>query len=265
MELNVKEFYWAVNHVSVGSVFDYIQMLISPTKVKSSLSTNTRSLTTILNFENKFLNGIRDNEIIELNFHQPNIEVLPHLKLFDSEVLSCELTKGKMHQVIKMNVKEAGSKKSANWNLAEAIPTKIHNNPQLANNQYFAEVNVDEEFSKQIQALRKIAFNTGKIYFTTNKKVLSIETGDRSQKFINTFQIELQEFDIPNGELSTNYDNIAICLDAQIFMSIMNQLDIEKEFKCKLAYKVSKRIGMLCVVDKDATETYLMPQIIENS
>lgn len=261
MKINLKEFEKVLTKASVGNSFDFVQLLVSPDKIKTSLSLPSRALVTILTLDNTFLEDMQPNDIFEMNFNNPNVEIIPHLKLFSTDVLECKFTKGIKGEIASIKVSEKETKMTAQWNLAMTSATKVFNNPSFVKDlEFFTEIVIDEDFAAKIQALKKIAYSTNKIYFSTDAdKNLSIETGDKKQKHVNTFQIELQEID---NSLSAYFNGIAICLDAKIFVSVMEQIESDGSFKIKIAYKPEKKIGMICITN-DGTETYIIPQIIE--
>jgi hypothetical protein len=260
MKLNLKEFEAILDKCSVGNTLDYVQLLVSADKVKSNLSLPSRELGTILTTDNKFLTGLGPNDIYEMNFNNPNAEIAPHLKLFVSEELECTITKAAKGEIASIKVTEKETKMTAKWNLASAIQARVFNNPSFTKDiQFFAEVVIDEQFAARVQALKKIAFASNKIYFSTSNKKLHIETGDRKQSHVNTFQIELQDVD---KSLPIGFEGIAICVNAKIFVSVIEHIATDKTFKVKLAYKPEKKIGMICVTN-DSTETYIIAQIME--
>ena len=261
MKIKLKEFENILNKVSVSNTFDYVQLLVSPTIIKSSLALPSRALITILTLENTFLVDMNESDIFEMNFNTPNMDIIPHLKIFSSNELKCEILKGARNEIATIKVAEKETKMSAKWNLGLACANKIFTSSSFSQDvTYFTEINIDEKFMSIIYSLKKIAYNTNKIYFSTDsEKILSIEVGDKKQQYINSFKVEIGKI---SDELSSLFNNIAICIDAKIFMSVMDQLPIDDNFKIKIAYKPEKRLGMLCITN-DKTETYVIPQIIE--
>ena len=260
MKINLQEFERVLNKTSVGYSLDFVQLLISPTQIKSSLALQSKALVTILTLENTFLEGMKPDDIFEMNFNNPNIEIVPYLKLFSIEKIDCVLNKGIKGEISSIKVHEKETKMTAQWNLALVSSTKVFNNPTFANGlSFFTEIVVTDDFVKKIHALKKIAYATNKLYFTTQEKTLNIETGDKKQKHINSFKIELQKI---SEELTKFFDSISICLDAKLFISVIDQISSDGTFKIKLAYKPEKKIGMVCITN-DTSETYIIPQIIE--
>lgn len=258
--LHCSEFLNAISKCSVGSTFDFFQMIVSKDSVKSGTTNANQSLVSILKFQNNFLDGIKESEVLEFNFISPAASIIPQAKLFSNNELKCSLGFSKGVAVSKVKVTEKETKTSATWNMGVPNASLIFsNNSKLKAFEPFVELEINKDFIEVAEAIRKAGSSSNKVYFTTLKNALRIEATDYKNDFSSNFNKTLTTLD-----LEPAYQHLIMCYDAPMFFSVLKQLDLAKEFTCKIIYKTDRKIAALMISCPDESEIYFMPSVIED-
>lgn len=259
LTIHTKEFLKILTKCSVGNTFDFFQLLVSQDEIKTGTANANQSLVAIMTLKNDFIDGLKPNDIFEFNFISPSASIIPQLKLFKKDDLKCKLTFSKGVCVSKIKVTEPDSKISAAWSLGVPNTSLIFsNNAKLKSFEPFTELPIDDKFIEIAETIRKASSAVNKIYFTTLKNSLRLEATDWKNDFSGNFNITLQEL-----ELENSHQHIILCFDAPMFFSVLKNLDIEKDFSCKVIYKADKKVGAIMISCKDNSEMFFLPSIIE--
>lgn len=257
--IHTKEFLKILTKCSVGNTFNFFQLLVSQDEIKTGTSNSNQSLVAVMTLKNNFIDGLKPTDIFEFNFITPAASIIPQLKLFKSDTLKCKLAFSKGVCVSKIKVNESETKTSVSWSLGVPNTSLIFsNNAKLKAFEPFTELKIDEKFIEISETIRKASSGINKLYFTTLKNSLRMDATDWKNDFSGNFNITLQEL-----ELENSYQHIALCFDAPMFFSVLKNLDIEKDFSCKVVYKPDKKVGAIMISCKDNSEMFFLPSMIE--
>jgi hypothetical protein len=108
--------------------------------------------------------------------------------------------------------------------------------------------NMNEDFAKIFNKVKKIGSKFGKIYFMVIDEVLSVVATDNQNSFSNILKIEIAELPkVPNLNVCFDYKNISN------FFSLLTN-----DFSVILAYVEERKLGMLEAANENKEKFFIM-------
>lgn len=235
MKINVENFKNVVKKATLNNSIDTVQLSIGPQKIKSRMISNDNTCIVILDIDNNVINVEKE---YEFNFSEPSQQLIPYLNLIDEEEADIIIKKEK---IILIN-----DEQKANINFCS--PSVVSTFQSEARKiDYFLTLDINEFFINAFNKIKKISSRFGRIYFTVENKIFSMETTDKTNKFSNGLKFDLEKID--------NVDNLVLTFTAKNIIDLMTVINNEN-FRLNFAYVHDAGVGSLFAESNDSSEKY---------
>ena len=241
MKINIDNFKEVLKKATINNIISTVQLKFIGGKITSSMISNDNNAISILNIDNDVLDT---NDEVDFNFLEPAQEVTPYLNIFDNNEVNIKIQKNK----IVLNDKNQQSR----INFCSPIIVTLFGKTDVKKDaHWFFETDIDEEFIKAYNKIKKIGSKFGRVYFDISNGKFIIETADKTNEFSNGLKIVLSDAkDVKDRNLCFLYTDLT---------SIMKVItESNKDFKIKFTYNEKQELGLLYVYSKDDSEKYCL-------
>ena len=210
--------------------------------IESDMRSNDGNSISLLKVPNNVLDT---TEELEFNFSDVAQNVMPFIQLFDSDDIDLDLYEGSAGAGYMMLID--GRQKSRVSFCYPTVPKRLGTPDVKQDVDWFFEIEIDEDFMKKFEKIKKIGARFGKVYLNVKDKKVYLETADKSNQHSNGLRFHLDDID---------KDDLSICFSYKDMVNLMNVLEIDKKFKAKFTYSEEQELGMTYVYADDMTEKY---------
>jgi len=237
MRINIKNFKDVVTKATLNLGIETLQLRFSDRIQCNSLNGNNTSIS-ILNVENNVLDT---NEELVFNFGDPSNNLIPFIALFDNEEVELSLTD--------MFMKFRDGEQNIKVGFCSSAAVKRLGSNDVQNVDWFFEMKIDQEFIDKFEKIKKIGSRFGKVYFGVHNNKMYIETSDKTNRYSNDVNFELDDIEMENISLAYVYNDMV-----NFFHCI--EMDIDKNFTLKIAYQEDQGLGCIYAFSENNEEKY---------
>lgn len=238
MQINIKNFKDVVTKGTMNFGIETLQLRFKDDRITSNMLSRTGTSIAILNVNNDVINS---NEELVWNFSEPSTDVIPFIKLIDSEEAELSLSD------LFMKIKDGDRTIKIGFCSENAV--RRLGNDDVENEHWFHEMPIDIDFIKDFEKIKRIGSRFGKVYFVVKDKKLFIETADKTNIYSNGYKVKLA--DIDKEDLSLAY----VYIDMVNFFHCIEK-DIEKNFILKIEFKEDQGLGCIYAHSENGEEKY---------
>lgn len=242
MQINIKNFRDVVTKGTMNFSIESLQLRFKDGRITSNMLSRAGTSIAILNVENNVINSNSDEELV-WNFSEPATDVIPFIKLIDSEEVELGLSD------LFMKIKDGDRTTRIGFCSETAIRRLGSDN--VVNSEWFFEMPIDIDFIRDFEKIKKIGSRFGKVYFVIKDKMLFIETADRTNIYSNGYTVKLADIDRPDLSLAYIY------VDMVNFFHCI-ETDINKNFVLKIEYKEEQGLGCIYAHSENGEEEYVL-------
>jgi len=243
MKINLTNLEDVLKKATLNFSIETLQLRCGDT-IESDMRSNDGNSISLLKLPNDILDT---NEELSFNFSDVAQNVMPFIQLFDNEEIDIDIYEGSAgagYMVLK-----DGRQKSRISFCYPTVPKRLGTPDVKQDVDWFFEIDVDEEFMKRFDKIKKIGARFGKVYLDVKDKKVFLETADKDNQHSNGLKFHLDDID---------RDDLSLCFSFKDMVNLMNVIDIEKKFKAKFTYDVDNELGMTYVYAEDGTEKYCL-------
>ncbi len=241
MKINLKEFETVLKKATLNFSIETLQLRFSE-KIEADMRSNDGNSISLLAIPNNVLDT---HEELSFNFADVAQNVMPFVQLFDNEEIDLDLYEGSAGAGYMVMID--GNQRSRVSFCFPTVPKRLGTPDVKQDVDWFFEMNIDEEFMKKFEKIKKIGARFGKVYLNVIEKKVVMETADKSNAHSNGLRFDLDDID---------KDDLSICFSYKDMVNLMNVLTLEKNFKAKFTYSEEQELGMVYVYAEDMTEKY---------
>lgn len=239
MKINLKSFENVLRKATINFSIETVQLKFRE-NIKSNLKSNEGNCISILNLPNDVLD-IKNEEFV-FNFTEPNQNVLPYVQSFDAEEVDIALDSNFMklylgRQIIKLSF------------CSDTVVKLLGVDRVKEDVDWFFEMEINDEFMKQFDKIKKLGARFGKIYLYIEDKHVYLETADRTNPYSNGLKFELA---------TTERNNLVLSFAYKDMVNLMSIIETTKNFKAKFQYMEEQSLGMMYVFAEDLSEKYCL-------
>lgn len=244
MIVNTSELKSFLKKATLNYCIESVQLNLTKDIVSSKMISSSSDAIALLKLPNLILPEMRAQDILSMNFSEPNTNIVPYLNLIDdNEETTVQIRDEKITLI-------QGKQKSNIFFCAPQVVSVFDADSPRSDIDYFHEMDLDDNFVEAFNKIKKIGSKFNKIYIGVNDNVLYIETSDKQNRFSNGLRIDLCDVE---------YDNMSMCFEFKNLVNLMTVLnDSHNDFKCKIAYVAEQELGMLFIGNEDETERYYL-------
>lgn len=207
----------------------------------------------ILNGQNNIISGISDTDTWEFNFSDPSKNVKSYFDLLIPDAENEALIEMKEEKV----VLKSESQRINLFFCSEHLVTKFDREGPRVSGDTVVERLITRGFLDAFHLVRKVAGTFGKVYFTVEDGVLSIESTDKTNSFSNGMKMSIG---------SSDYGDVSICFDFKTINNIMNLLNGDAtDFSFRIGYMSDTDGGIASFVKNDGSEKYYLLSMRETA
>jgi len=241
MKINLENFQNLLKKATLNFSIETLQLRFSD-KIETDMRSNDGNSISLLSVPNDVLDT---EEELSFNFNDVAQNVMPFIQLFDSNEIDLDLYDGSAGAGYMVLID--GSQKSRISFCFPTVPKRLGTPDVKQDVDWFFEFEIDEDFMKKFEKIKKIGARFGKVYLNVVEKKVILETADKSNAHSNGLRFELADIE---------KDDLSICFSYKDMVNLMNVLDISKGFKAKFTYSEEQELGMTYVYAADMTEKY---------
>jgi len=243
MRVNVENFKNVLRKATLNMSIDTVQLNFTPNKIESKMITQASDGIVLLDVPNDVISGMTENDEFQFNFNEPNQYVMPFLNLIDEDEANIFVHENRITLTV-------GRQRSNLFFCAPTVVSIFTAGAPLASIDFFLERQVDENFINVFKKIKKVGTRFGRVYFTVESGVLSIEATDKRNSVSNTLKFEISEIEATD---------LTICFDYGNFAKMMSIVEDEPDsFTMKLSYLEDRELGMVCMQKSDNSENYFL-------
>jgi len=243
MKVNIVNLENLLKKATLNFSIETLQLRFSKV-IESDMRSNDGNSISLLKVNNDVLDT---DEELTFNFSDVSQNVMPFIGLFDSEEVEVDIYEGSAGSGYMMLVD--GRQKSRISFCYPTVPKRLGTDDVKQDVDWFFEFEVDEEFMKKFEKIKKIGARFGKVYLEVSDKKIFLETADKSNQHSNGLKFHLDDLD---------RDDLSLCFSYKDMVNLMNVINIEKGFKAKFTYDVDNELGMVYVYADDNSEKYCL-------
>ena len=249
MKVNVKNFKELVRKATLNLSIDSVQLDVTNERIESRMVTAHSDGVVLLEVENDVITEMTANDDFQLNFSEPNLNLIPFLNLIDEDEANLFVHENRITMTV-------GRQRSNVFFCSPTVVSVFSAGTPLDSVDYFLETNIDENLVEAFKKIRKVGTKFGRVYFNIEGNTLSIEATDKRNTVSNTLKFDLLD-DVDHGDMSIcfAYDNF------QRLMSLI--LDDYESFELKIAYIEQQELGMLYIRRSDGSENFFLMSKVE--
>ena len=218
MKINLTNLEDVLKKATLNFSIETLQLRCGDT-IESDMRSNDGNSISLLKLPNDILDT---NEELSFNFSDVAQNVMPFIQLFDNEEIDIDIYEGSAgagYMVLK-----DGRQKSRISFCYPTVPKRLGTPDVKQDVDWFFEIDVDEEFMKRFDKIKKIGARFGKVYLDVKDKKVFLETADKDNQHSNGLKFHLDDID---------RDDLSLCFSFKDMVNLMNVIDIEKKFKAK--------------------------------
>lgn len=247
MKINIRELERIIRKATVSYMIDFVRLELTKDNIKARLIGPSKVIS-LLDVPNTVIPEMSDGDEIEFNWLEPNVQVMPYIRLFEEEEVDLKIAKQSM------TIKDKSQKSKINFSMPQTNAMFGSDAPN-AQTYYFTDIVFDDTFMEAYNKIKKIGTQHQKIYFTVEDGKLYIEATDKTNVYANQLRFEIADVDT-STEFFASLDSpdFFLCFDYKNFTSVMMILDDPSMFKLKLSYKPAQQAGIAYIIETDADE-----------
>lgn len=242
MLININELKNVIKKATLNFSIDCTQLVISKQNIKSKLISSSSDAIVLLNVENNVIPDLKNDDIVTLNFSEPNTNLIPYINLMDdTDDVKVKISDEKI-------ILTQGKQKANIFLCSPQVISIFESDSPRSDIDFFNVFEIDDDFKEQLNKIKKIGSKFNKIYFGVDKKQFYIETSDKQNRFSNGLKIDLNEI---------NFDDMSMCFDFKNITNLFSIID-DTDFKCKFAYVKEQDLGMMYVFNPDESQRFYL-------
>jgi hypothetical protein len=145
----------------------------------------------LLDVENDIITEMATNDDFQLNFSEPNLNLIPFLNLIDEDEANLFVHENRITMTV-------GRQRSNVYFCSPTVVSVFSAGTPLESINYFLETQIDENFVEAFKKIRKVGTKFGRVYLNVEENTLSIEATDKRNTVSNTLKFDLLD-DIEHG------------------------------------------------------------------
>lgn len=244
MNINIVNFKSVLKKATINFSLDSVQLNFTRDKIKSKMVTTGTDAIVFLDLPNNVIPGIGAHAEHQFNFHDPNAALIPYISLIeDDQQTDINILEEKV-------ILTTGNLKSNIFFCSPSVVTVFQRENIRTQGSYMAEFQLDEDFIKQFDMIRKIGVRFNKVYFSVEDKKLLMETTDKTNKFSNGMKFEL--FDVEED------DDFSLCFDYRNITNVMSVIEDDYESFTLHLKRVQNEMGFIFLNKIDNSEKYYL-------
>lgn len=249
MKVNVKNFKELVRKATLNLSIDSVQLDVTNDRIESRMVTAHSDGVVLLEVENDVITEMTENDDFQLNFSEPNLNLIPFLNLIDEDEANLFVHENRITMTV-------GRQRSNVFFCSPTVVSIFSAGTPLESVDYFLETAIDENLVEAFKKIRKVGTKFGRVYFNVEGNTLSIEATDKRNTVSNTLKFDLLD-NVDHGDMS-------ICFDYNNFQRLMSLiLDDYESFELKIAYIEQQELGMLYIRRSDGSENFFLMSKVE--
>jgi hypothetical protein len=249
MKVNVKNFKDLIRKATLNLSIDSVQLDVTNDKIESRMVTAHSDGVVLLEVENDVITEMTANDDFQLNFSEPNLNLIPFLNLIDEDEANLFVHENRITMTV-------GRQRSNVFFCSPTVVSIFSAGTPLESVDYFLETSIDENLVEAFKKIRKVGTKFGRVYFNVEGNTLSIEATDKRNTVSNTLKFDLLD-DVDHVDMS-------ICFDYNNFQRLMSLiLDDYESFEFKIAYIEQQELGMLYIRRSDGSENFFLMSKVE--
>jgi len=208
----------------------------------------------ILNGTNNIISGISPTDTWDLRFSDPSKNVKSYFDLIIPDVNDEAVIEMKEEKVIVRS--EDKSQKINLFFCSEHLISRFDREGPKVDGDTVFEMVITQEFMDTFSLIKKVAGSFGKVYFTVEEGVVSLESTDKTNSFANGMKMSIG---------TTEYDDVSICFDFKNINNVITLLNGDAtSFSLRVGYIPQSAGGVASFVKNDASEKYYILSTREN-
>jgi len=244
MNINVEPFKDFMKKATLNYLLDDVQLVISPDRAKSKMTTETEDVVVFIDKENDVIEGLPDE--LSLNFNEPK-NVTKQLNFIDGG-------QGNFRPSADKVVVKAGKQKSTFYLCSPVVVHIFERTFREDEIDFFLEVSVDEEFIDMATKIKRFGSAFKEVYFSVENGKMYIESVDKTNDFCDSLKFQICDVDSDDCFLGFTMKNFDRLID-------LIKADCE-DYTIKF-HKSDKNEGILFTSRNDGSEIYVLMSIVE--
>jgi len=239
MIINIEKFKELLRKATVNYSIESVQLNFEKGLVESKMISSASDVIAILKTENDVLPELKTD--MSFSFADPAQNLLPYLNLIDEAETVIKVSEEKITLL-------TGHQSSHVFFCSPQIVSVFGHTEPKASFPVFHQVKVDKSFNDTFEKIKKIGSKFGKVYFGVDKGSFYIETSDKTNKFSNSFRVDLSQ---------VKYSDVSICLDYKNIVNLMSIIESD-DFTMEFYYVKERGLGMVRTSNKSGSENYYL-------
>jgi hypothetical protein len=249
MRVNVKKFKELIKKATLNLSIDSVQLDITTDRIESRMVTAHSDGVVLLDVENDIITEMATNDDFQLNFSEPNLNLIPFLNLIDEDEANLFVHENRITMTV-------GRQRSNVYFCSPTVVSVFSAGTPLESINYFLETQIDENFVEAFKKIRKVGTKFGRVYLNVEENTLSIEATDKRNTVSNTLKFDLLD--------DIEHDDMSICFAYDNFQRLMSLiLDDYEDFELKVAYIDRQELGMIYIRRNDGSENFFLMSKVE--
>lgn len=246
VQMNMNNFKKYLNKASVSYLINSLSIKFSGSEVSSNLISSDGQVISLIKKQNDFINLVAGNEQMELYFNDIAGTLQPYLKLIKDENVYADIGENKM------SIKDSDKKRFNFFFCSREFTSEFGGKDPSDRLTYFYDSDFSEIMFNKISDIKEVARKFGKAYITAKDGVLYMETTDKTNKFCNGVNIELDK--VEDKEL-----DISLCFDFKNLWAIMETIKDQSDFfRFRITYVPEQDLGMILFQGDDNSEKFFV-------
>ncbi len=209
----------------------------------------------ILNGTNNIISNIKPTDTWDLRFGDPSKNVKSYLDLIIPDANDEAVIEMKEEKII-IRSEDKRQKINLFFCSEHLISGFDREGPKVEGDTVFG-MDITQEFMDTFSLVKKVAGGFGKIYFTVEDGVVSLESTDKTNTFANGIRMSIGE---------AEYSNVNICFDFKNINNIMTLLNGDAtSFSIRIGYIPQNSGGIVSFIKNDSSEKYFLLSVRENA
>lgn len=208
----------------------------------------------ILKGPNNIISGITSTDSWDLFFADPSKNVKSYFDLIIPDANDEALIEMKEGKVV-IKTEDKRQKIDLFFCSEHLISGFDREGPKVDGDTVF-EMVITQDFMDTFNLIKKVAGGFGKVYFTVEDGIVSLESTDKTNSFANGMKMSVG---------STEYDNVSICFDFKSINNVITLLNGDAtSFSVRLGYIPQSSGGIASFIKNDGSEKYFLLSMREN-
>jgi len=208
----------------------------------------------ILNGPNNVISGIAPTDTWDLRFSDPSKNVKSYFDLIIPDANDEALIEMKNE---KITIKSEDKSQKINlFFCSEHLISRFDREGPKVDGDTVFEMEITQGFMDTFSLIKKVAGGFGKVYFTVEDGVVSLESTDKTNTFANGMKMSVG---------TTEYDNVSVCFDFKSINNVITLLNGDAtNFSVRVGYIPQSAGGVASFIKNDASEKYFLLSMREN-